>query len=205
MQMNRDETKKILAILEMAYPNFYKNADDEGKANAIALWQDMFSDVPAANVGLAVKASIATCKFPPTISEIKDYIQRLTEPDQMSGERAWQYVRDALSFSAHFRDDIKCTEFGYDYSDYFNKLPPAVQSVIGTWQQIRLWGSVDETDLEQFERPRFVKGFEARQKATAEFNRLPGSIRDQSAQIKGVGIDKLLRIAESKARGEGNG
>jgi hypothetical protein len=195
--VNKTETIKILAVLKAAYPNSYK--DEELAVQMVSLWQDMFSDTPAVNVGLAVKALIVTCKFPPTIAEIKDYIQKLTEPERMSGTEAWRMVMKAIN-----GPDVHYTERGWDYTETFNKLPAEVRSIVGSPSQMRIWADCGEHELEQFTQRDFVRGFDARQKATSEFERLPESVRAQSEQIKGIGIDKLLRIAESK-RGEGNG
>jgi hypothetical protein len=196
--MNRDETKQIMEILRTSYPNFYRNFTDEEKTNAINLWWDMFSDNPASHVGLAVKALISTCKFPPAISEVKDYIQKLTRPEEMSGYEAWNFIRGAFEYKATAEGLVVTTEFGPDYSKYFDKLPDLVKSVVGNQRQLRIWADVPEGELEQYERPRFIKSFEARQKATAEYGRLPESVREQSRQIQGVSIDGLVRIAERK-------
>ena len=42
--MTRDETRRILAVLRTAYPNFYRNVSDSDITATINLWTSMFED-----------------------------------------------------------------------------------------------------------------------------------------------------------------
>lgn len=75
--MTRDETFKILAILTAAYPNAYKNMTDDEVDGVVAVWAMQFATTPVEIVFLALNKAISGCKFPPTISEIKQRITAL--------------------------------------------------------------------------------------------------------------------------------
>ena len=75
--MTTEETTKILAILTAAYPNAYRNISAE-EANCITMvWALQFASVPADIVFMALTKAISTCKFPPTISEVKEKLRTL--------------------------------------------------------------------------------------------------------------------------------
>lgn len=73
--MTKEETTKILVILEMAYPNHYKNLTQEEKSAVITLWAVQFRSVPQKLITKAVYSLISTNKFPPTISDVWDKIK----------------------------------------------------------------------------------------------------------------------------------
>lgn len=75
--MTPEETTKILAILTAAYPNAYKNLSKDETMGVVMVWSMQFADIPADIVLMALNKAIATCKYPPTISEIKSKLQSL--------------------------------------------------------------------------------------------------------------------------------
>ena len=56
--MTRDETRKILAVLRTAYPNFYRNVSDSDVTDTLNLWDSMFTDDDPRLVAAAVKSII---------------------------------------------------------------------------------------------------------------------------------------------------
>ena len=69
--MNRTEAAKILAVLTAAYPNAYKNMSPDEANGVVSIWAIQFADSPADIVFMALNKAISSCKYPPTISEIK--------------------------------------------------------------------------------------------------------------------------------------
>lgn len=88
------ETAKVLALIAAAYPGRGAKADEM----TMGLWHDMFAEDDAREVTLAVKAMFATCKFPPTIADVKEAMQRqraMARGDLSAGE-AWERVVKAM-------------------------------------------------------------------------------------------------------------
>lgn len=75
--MTQEQATKILAILTAAYPHSYKNMTVEEADGVVAVWMIQFADVPADIVLMAVNRAISTCKFPPSICEVKEKIRSL--------------------------------------------------------------------------------------------------------------------------------
>ena len=67
------ESTKILAILRIAYPGFYKGMREKDHFDTVVLWATMFKDEPFELVSAAVKTFIASDEkgYPPHIGAIK--------------------------------------------------------------------------------------------------------------------------------------
>ncbi len=75
--MTREEAIKILAVLTAAYPHSYKSMTEEEANGVVMVWSIQFADVPADIVFMAVNKAISSCKFPPSISEVKECLKSL--------------------------------------------------------------------------------------------------------------------------------
>lgn len=75
--MTLKESAQILAVLTAAYPNAYKNMAENEAAGVALVWASQFADIPADIVFMALQKAISTCKFPPTICEVKEKLKTL--------------------------------------------------------------------------------------------------------------------------------
>ena len=71
------ESAQILAVLTAAYPNAYKNLSGDEAAAVAVVWASQFPDVPYDIVFMALQKAISTCKYPPTICEVKEKLSNL--------------------------------------------------------------------------------------------------------------------------------
>ena len=85
--MKRSETIQLFAIIKALYPRdeAFKNATKD-MADA---WTEMLADIPFDHAKAAIKASVSTSPFPPSIAEIRDYATRMTATRRMTAEEAW--------------------------------------------------------------------------------------------------------------------
>lgn len=75
--MDFKESAQVLAVLTAAYPNAYKNLT-ENEATAVTLvWATQFADIAYDIVFLALQKAISTCKYPPTVCEVKEKLSGL--------------------------------------------------------------------------------------------------------------------------------
>ena len=95
--MNREEVVRVLAVLQTAYPMFYRGQNPQQARDTVNLWVSMFGDKDYELVMSAVKSLIATRTetYPPNIGAVNEMIQKLTAPE-MTPVEAWGYVRRAL-------------------------------------------------------------------------------------------------------------
>lgn len=165
--MDRTETLKVLAVLKAAFPHSFKDLtrkDGEAMAN---LWQTMFTEEPYEVVNSAVAALISTrtTGFSPTIGEVKEKIQALSRANELSEQAAWALVSKA------------CSNGLYGYQKEFDKLPPEIQKVVGSPEQIRSWAEVDTDTLQSVIASNFMRSYRAHVVREKENAMLPPDVR----------------------------
>lgn len=161
--MTRQEAIKIMTILKTAYPNFYKDYSKEELNAAIDLWATMFVDEHPKIVTEAVKALICTHKYPPTIADIKEKIATITRPQEMTEMEAWQKVKAAISY--------------YNAAENFDKLPPTLQKIVGSPNQLREWAVMDSGVVNSVIQSNFMRSYKAKSAQKKEYEMLPNSTK----------------------------
>jgi len=179
--MDRADTLKILGVLRVAYPNFYKSMDAEDYADTVLLWNEMFKDDSVQVVGAAVKTFIATDEkgFPPHIGAIRAAIAKITTKQEMTEMEAWNIVKGAISCYANHDD--------------FLALPPAIQRAVGSSSQLCQWAMLDMSSL-----PVIMSNFMRSYRAAADSEREKKLIpKDVLALVAGMKT-KAIGCAEDK-------
>ena len=131
--MKRDETIKILMVMQAAYPN-YKPQD---KTIAVNVWTEMLGDIPYEQVSTALKAYIQTDKngFAPCIGDIRDKVQMLFNSNKELNEtEAWSLVLKAIRRSTYYSEEE------------FLKLPEIIQRSVGSPRQLKEWATLEDVD-----------------------------------------------------------
>lgn len=177
--MTRDETIKILMIIQAAYPN-YKPPD---KTVAVNVWSEMLSDISYEQVSVAVKAYIQTdtSGFAPSIGNIREKVQFIfSEEDDLNESAAWAIVWRAICNS------------GYHAEEEYNKLPPIVQRAVGSPRQLREWGLMENIDGKSIVvlQSNFQRVFRIEKEREKERKKLSQNIVRLMDTIKGGGISQ---------------
>ena len=165
--MTREETKAIMAILKAGYPNFYRNMTKEDATNAINLWATMFAEEPPQIVTEAVKSLMCTLKYPPTIADVKEKIELLTQPEQLTEMEAWNLVKKAMNTS--------------DFVKSFQELPPTIRRIVGSASQLKEW-AYTEGDMSVVS-SNFMRSYRARAAHERELVRLPQAAKEMIAGV----------------------
>lgn len=167
--MSIEETAKILAVLQAAYPNF--KPDD--KAATINTWYMMLGDYDYNVVQEAVKMFIATGRdgFAPSISQVIDKIYMIENPAPLAGMEAWDLVSKAVKNSAYFAERE------------FAKLPPMVQKAVGSPNQLHEWALTESAKFETVVQSNFLRSYEAVVQRETDYAKLPESTRKRLEAI----------------------
>ena len=175
--MTYDETLTIMSVLKAAYPNYYKDMRRSDADAIVALWVEMFKDDPVEIVAVAVKAHIATDKkgFPPHIGAIKEAIVKLKTSDEMTELEAWALVNKATKNST------------WNAKEEFDKLPPVIQRVVGSPQQLRDWAAMDQEVVSSVVASNFQRSYKARAANEREVLALPQDVR-QTMEMLSAGM-----------------
>lgn len=178
--MTRQETAKIMSVLKTAYPRYYDSKSQEEIKAAINLWTTMLSEYSYELVAGAVKALIATCKFPPTIADVNEKIQLMTTPEEMSELKAWSYVAKAIKNSA------------YSAKEEFDKLPEECRMVVCAPEQLRAWSMLSEDEVDTVIASNFQRSYRSTAAKRKEYNMLPESVKSMLS----IAGDKLAMLEE---------
>ena len=131
--MTRDETIKILMVIQAAYPN-YKPTD---KTVTVNIWTEMLSDIPYEKVSTAVKAYIQTdtSGFAPSVGDVREKVRNIfAKKDELNETAAWSLVLKAIRRSTYYSEEE------------FAKLPPVVQRAVSSPRQLREWATLEDVD-----------------------------------------------------------
>lgn len=160
--MTDKETRKIIAVLMVAYPN-YKPINIDF---TVSVWTDMLSDYSYSEVDMAIKAYISTdtSGFAPAIGQVIDKIKSITTPQQMTDAEAWSLVRKAISDSS------------YNATDRFNELPITCQRAVGSPAQLRMW-ALDASYNENVVSSNFMRSYRTEVVRQNELSRMPSEVR----------------------------
>jgi hypothetical protein len=179
--MTKREVAELMTILQANYPDSFKGQSDEVVAAKVALWHDFFKDYPSTVVSAAAKAFMATDAkgFMPNVGQITEQIRRLNEPEEMTAIEAWGYVSKALRNSA------------YGSVEEFTKLPPLIQKVVGSPEQLKEWALMETDVVQSVISSNFQRSFKVGQDRERDFEKLPCEVKAFIGQIAGTAIGRL--------------
>lgn len=158
--------QKILTLLQAEYPNSFANMDARTMALKVELWKREFEndnpDLVYAAVRLYMKSPE---RFAPTIGQIREKMQRLTEQEELPEQSAWVLVSKA------------CRNGLYGYKKEFAKLPPDVQEAVGAPEQLKVWAAMDSETIESVVASNFMRNYRTQRIRKKENAMLPPDIR----------------------------
>ena len=172
--MTRQEALAVLAMLKTAYPSFYKDYSKEELNAAVNLWATMFSEESIQVVTEAIKALMCTLKYPPTIADVKEKIAMImqSQTQTMTEMEAWQRVKAAISY--------------YNAGENFAELPPILQKIVGSPNQLREWALMNGEVVNSVIQSNFMRSYKAKVAQEKEYAMLPESTKQliQSIAVK---------------------
>jgi len=180
--MNKAETIKIVMILKATYPNWAKEQSKDEISMMVSIWNEMLIDYNYEIVQSAIKALLASSKWPPSISQVIEKIKFIQSGGkrEMSEQEAWSLISKAISNSS------------YNASQEFEKLPKQLQDVVRTPQQLKNWALMDSDTVQSVVSSNFMRSYKAVVKNDREFEALPSDVKSQ-IEMKKEGLMLGLR------------
>lgn len=174
--MDRADVLRIMGVLKAAYPAYYRDMGAKEANSIVALWEEMFREDDPQVVALAVKAHIVGDKkgFPPHVGAIKEALVKLTAPEEMTEQEAWALVAKA------------CRNGTYGAQEEFDALPPVIQRLVGSPQQLREWSIMNSHELQTVVASNFQRSYRARAAHEREYLALPGDVRQAMESLAGA-------------------
>ena len=161
--MTRDDTKKILTVMLITWPNFKPELTSE----FVDIWHVMIGDLDYQQAQAALKAyaQTDTSGFAPSVGQLRAKVVELTTAAEMFEGEAWALVRRAIGRSAYYS------------SEEFTKLPKIVQEAVGGPETLKSWAAMDEDELD-YARGDFQRRFSAAKARQKERMQLSDDLKD---------------------------
>ena len=161
--MTRDETIKLLMVIQSAYPNF-KPPD---KTVAVDTWYTMLRNMDYNVVQMGLRAYITsdTSGFVPSIGQLINTIYLAQNPQELNEMEAWALVSKAL------RNGY------YGATEEFNKLPPLVQKAVGSPDNLRNWSQTDTNSIENVIQSNFMRSYRLVVNRENEIKKMPVDVQ----------------------------
>ena len=194
--MTREETIKILMVMQAAYPN-YKPQD---KTVAVNVWTEMLSDIPYEKISAAVKSYIQTdtSGFAPSVGDVREKVQLIFfGEDDLNETTAWSLVLKAIRRSAYYSDEE------------FAKLPATVQRAVASPKQLREWATLEDVDGKTLTviQSNFQRTFRVEQQRERERSKLSPDVLKLMKPMNNPQIEgkpKELSVSEQRMIAERN-
>lgn len=176
--MTRDETKKLMMMMQVSYPNF--KVDD--KTATVNVWTMALGDFDYKYVEMAFMSYLRTntSGFAPAPGQLIEIIRNICKPEELTDLEAWSLVRKAISNS------------GYNSVDEFSKLPEHVKRAVGSPGQLRNW-ALDSEYNEQVASSNFMRTYRALSERRAERDKYPENVKALMDRVNcGSDTQKLI-------------
>lgn len=93
--MKANEFSNIMKLITVFFPKFQENINDDFKKQ---IWYEVLGDLDYTVTQIALKKLLSSCRFMPTVAEIRQAVSELNNPNTlMSGAEAWGQVTRAIS------------------------------------------------------------------------------------------------------------
>ncbi len=189
--MTKKEMAEIIAVMQSNYPDDFRGMSDKAMNGKINLWFMQFRDDDYKEVLAAVMAHIATDtnRFMPPVGVIKAKLVEIRMPEEMTPLEAWGLVQKAL------RNGY------YGAQEEFDKLPPVVQKLVGSPNQLREWALMDTETVSSVVASNFQRSYKVRAAKEREFMALPSAVQQTMTQIAaGMKMPELPSDADFEQR-----
>lgn len=173
--MTERETAKIMSIMQTVYPDSFHGLTKEALSMTVKIWAKVFEDDPASAVQAAVMAHISatTDRFMPPPGAIKQRLVEIKTGGNLTAGEAWQLVYAAAQRGIHHAQEE------------FDKLPPIVQRLVGSPNQLREWAMMDAETVQSVIASNFQRSYAVRAEKEREYMALPSGVKDTLGAIAG--------------------
>lgn len=169
--MNKTETVQVITLLAGNYDSIAKK-DNIQKQLMINTWLECLGDLDYALVLQAVKKTMITSPFPPTISEIrKNAIEMINPSTKRTAIEAWNEAYKMICSGLYMTEE------------QFNAASPEVKKFFGNVRQVKELAKTDINTVNSVTKGQFLKQYDVIIQRQQEQKLLPQSIQDFTKQL----------------------
>lgn len=165
--MVRQEVIQVLTLLAGNYESFAKRAEtDEQVEMLVSTWLECLGDLDYKVVLQAVKKSIISSPYPPTIHDIrKNAVQIMNPIQQKTAIEAWNEALNMISGGL------------YMTQEQFNKYSPEVRKFFGSVNQVKQLAMLDSDTINSVTKGQFLKQYDVLVERDKEERLLPDAMK----------------------------
>ena len=199
--MTREETQKILSVIDVTFPNF--KADN--LTATVDAWHFFLADYRYEDINAALKIFVSTANsgFAPSPSQLIGMINKTKElsgqieelNNQVDVKVVWGEIRNAIRNS------------GYHAEEEFEKLSDVAKSMVGRPGQLHEWSQLESSQIDTVIASNFEREFErkrieqaTRRKRQAEYDALPAEVKQMLSAVN-VSANQIEKASQGKLEG----
>lgn len=177
--MNAQEFSTIAMAIRSAWPNANLMLDDKAKD----VWYTMLADLDYNACLVAIKEHMSTCRFAPSIAELRERCSNVTSVPVQSWGDAWEDVISAIRFCGMYRED-----------EALQRMDAITRKCVKRLGFQNLCASENITA----DRANFRMIYEQEQKTQKELQQLSPALQEQKKSFQQLAIQTVKRL-ENKA------
>lgn len=169
--MNKKETIQVITLLAGNYDSI-ANKDKTQKQLMVNTWQECLGDLDYRLVLEAVKKTMITSPYPPTIADVrKNAVEMLKPSTQKTAIEAWNEAYKMICSGLYMTEE------------QFKMASPEVQKFFGNVRQVRELALTDANIVNSVTKGQFLKQYEVIVNREKEQKLLPQSMQDFTRQL----------------------
>lgn len=173
--MTTQEFATISAAIRAAWPSANIMPDRQSKE----VWWTMLSDLDYKPCLMALKEHMSTCKFPPSIAELREKTAGMTQAPVRDWGEAWEDVKRAIRFQGMYREQ-----------EALEQLDEITQKCVRRLGFQSLCTSENETA----DRANFRMIYEQEQRSQMTFRQLPPALQEQKRKLQQLTAETVKRL-----------
>lgn len=164
--MNRMETIQVITLLAGNYDSI-ASKDKAQKDLMVATWLECLGDLDYRLVLQAVKKTIISSPYPPTIHEIrKNAVEMINPTTQKTAIEAWDEALKMISGGLYMTEE------------QFNQYSPEVKNFFGSVNQVKQLAMVDMETINTVTKGQFLKQYDILVQRDKEERLLPELMKE---------------------------
>lgn len=177
--MTAQEFVTIAAAIRAAWPAANIMPDKQSKE----VWYTMLADLDYSACMIALKEHMSTCKFAPSISELRERCSNIISPPAKSWSDAWGEVMTAIRFFGMYREE-----------DAMKQLDDITRKCVKRLGFQNLCTSENMTA----DRANFRMAYEQEQKAEKEIRQLPPALQQRKRDLQQLTVQTTKQLSCNK-------
>lgn len=173
--MTTQEFATISAAIRAAWPSANIMPDRQSKE----VWWTMLADLDYKPCLMALKEHMSTCKFPPSIAELREKTAGMTQAPVRDWGEAWEDVKRAIRFKGMYREQ-----------EALEQLDEITQKCVRRLGFQSLCTSENETA----DRANFRMIYEQEQRSQMTFRQLPPALQEQKRKLQQLTAETVKRL-----------